>query len=336
MSTSSRTRVLGRWWSRLSNDTRRLILAVSICLLTHVPAGVIAQAGGAQGGGDPVAILIGAGDIARCESDGDEITAALLDSVVAEATVPTVVFTLGDNAYERATDQKFRDCYDPTWGRHKEITRPVPGNHDYKNGFMWFVFGGHAHPYFDYFDSFSGQAGDRGDGWYYYELGGWDVYALNSNDGKSVKRDSRQWEWLSAELETRQGTCSIAYLHHPRFSISKHGDNDKMRDVWALLARDGIDVLIAGHEHNYQRFDPQDLDGNPDEVGIRQFVVGTGGTDLVPTEKETVGNFVRWTADHHGVLKLTLYRDRYDWEFIVEDGSVWESGSSVCQNMRSR
>jgi len=320
----------------LYNDTRRLILAVGFCALTQVPAGVHAQSGGAQGRGDPVAILVGAGDIAHCESNGDEITAALLDSVVGDATVPTVVFTLGDNVYERATDQKFRDCYDPTWGRHKEITRPVPGNHDYKNGFLWFVLGGHANPYFEYFDAFPGQAGDRGDGWYYYELGGWDVYALDSNDGKSVKRDSRQWQWLSGELETRRSLCSIAYLHHPRFSISKHGDNDKMRDVWVLLAQNGIDVLLAGHEHNYQRFDPQDVDGTPDDTGIRQFVVGTGGTYLVLDEDETIGNFVRWTSDHHGVLKLTLYHDRYDWEFIVEDGTVWDAGSSGCQNRGSR
>ncbi|UCD24487.1 MAG: metallophosphoesterase [Gemmatimonadota bacterium] len=284
----------------------------------------------------PVAILVGAGDIARCESNGDEITAALLDSIVAEATVPTVVFTVGDNAYERATDGKFRECYDPTWGRHKAITRPVPGNHDYKNGFLWFLLGGNASPYFDYFDAFPGQAGDRGDGWYHYQLADWDIYALNSNDGKTVKRDSRQWEWLSRELRERQSTCSIAYLHHPRFSVSKHGDNAKMQDLWDLLTQNGIDIMIAGHDHNYQRFDPQDADGAPEESGIRQFVVGTGGTYLVLEEDETSGQLARWTPDHHGVLKLTLYRERYEWEFIVEDGSVWDAGSSSCQNTRGR
>ena len=315
--------------SKLTSRLRRWILVVCVCWTLPSPSGILAQ-----NVGESTAVLVGAGDIARCDSEGDEITASLLDSIVGESTVSTVVFTLGDNAYERATREKFAECYDPTWGRHKDITRPVPGNHDYKNGFLWFVLGGNADPYFDYFSAFPGQAGERGDGWYHYELGGWDVYALNSNDGKTVKQDSRQWDWLSGELATRSSTCSIAYLHHPRFSISKHGDNEKMRDVWKLLAQNGVDILIAGHDHNYQRFDPQDADGDSDEIGIRQFVVGTGGTYLFAEEDETRGNMVRWTPEHHGVLKLTLRPDRYEWEFIVEDGTVWDSGSSPCQNNR--
>jgi hypothetical protein len=107
-----------------------------------------------------------------------------------------------------------------------------------------------------------------------------------------------------------------------------------MRGLWELLAQSGLDIRIAGHDHNYQRFDPQDNDGNPDQAGLRQFVVGTGGTYLVAEEKETRGQLVRWTREHHGVLKLTLHLDRYDWEFIVEDGTVWDSGSSPCQNNR--
>jgi alkaline phosphatase len=304
-------------------------MVIGICCALAAPLNVLAQ-----GVGGIKAILVGAGDIARCESEGDEVTASLLDSIVGESAVPTVVFTLGDNVYERATRDKYSECYDPTWGRHKEITRPVPGNHEYKNGFLWFVFGGNANPYFEYFNAFPGQAGDPGDGWYHYELGGWGVYALNSNDGKTVKPDSRQWEWLAGELTRNSSTCSIAYLHHPPFSVSKHGDNDRMRDLWKLLAESGVDLLLAGHDHNYQRFDPQDEEGAADSAGIRQFVVGTGGTYLVEEEDETRGRLVRWTPVHHGVLKLSLYHDRYDWEFIVEDGTVWDSGSSACQNSR--
>jgi alkaline phosphatase len=278
--------------------------------------------------------MVGAGDIARCESNGDELTAALLDSVVVDATAPTIVFTLGDNAYERATEEKLRECYEPTWGRHKSITRPVPGNHDYKNGFMWFILEGHAGPYFDYFNVFPGQAGERGDGWYHYQHGGWDVYALNTNRGKRVEPASPQWDWLRSELMQRPNRCSIAYMHHPRFSTSKHGDNEKTRDVWELLAQYGVDVVMVGHDHNYQRFDPQDSDGRSSEIGIRQFVVGTGGTYLVAENDGTAGALARWTAAHHGVLKLTLRSDGYDWEFIIEDGTVWDSGSSVCQNTR--
>ena len=310
------------------------VAAVSLCAAALASHGLQGQAVRPDSISPGVAVLVGAGDIARCESDGDEQTAALLDSVVSDATVPSVVFTLGDNAYGRATREKFWECYEPTWGRHKSITRPVPGNHDYRNGFMWFILGGHAGPYFDYFSVFPGQAGERDDGWYHYQHGGWDVYALNTNQGKRVEPGSRQWVWLQNELERRPNQCSIAYMHHPRFSTSKHGDNERMRDTWELLAQYGVDVILAGHDHNYQRFDAQDGDGRPSDIGIRQFVVGTGGTYLHTEDRGTSGALVRWTAAHHGVLKLTLHAGSYFWEFIVEDGTVWDSGSSVCQNTR--
>ncbi|UCG89189.1 MAG: metallophosphoesterase [Gemmatimonadota bacterium] len=317
----------------MSSIVQRYVTVIGLCA-TLAPRGFQAQEAQPDSASRALAVLVGAGDVARCESDGDEVTAALLDSIVGEAAVPTVVFTLGDNAYGRGTEEKFRECYEPSWGRFKSITRPVPGNHDYKNGFMWFVLGGHAGPYFDHFNAFRGQAGDRGDGWYHYQHGGWDVYALNTNEGRRVEPASRQWEWLQSELAHRTNRCSVAYMHHPRFSTSRHGDNDRMRDVWELLAQHGIDIFIAGHDHNYQRFDPQDPDGRPSEIGIRQFVVGTGGTYLVTRNQGTSGVLARWTAVHHGVLKLTLRADAYDWEFIVENGAVWDSGSSVCQNTR--
>jgi hypothetical protein len=322
-----------KWWSRLAEKRLRVICVLSGSLLA-VPPMLAAQLPASGGGAIDAAVLVGAGDIANCDSDGDELTASLLDSILAE-NENAVVFTLGDNVYGRGTEENFAKCYDPTWGRHKAVTRPVPGNHDYKNGFLWFVVGGHAGPYFDYFNSFAGQAGDRGDGWYMYELGDWDVYALNTNKGKRVKRDSRQWRWLRSTLREHRSSCSIAYVHHPRFGAGNHGDNDGMVDTWDLLEQYGVDILLAGHEHSYQRFGAERSDGTPSKIGIRQFVVGTGGTFLVNKRQKTKGSLEKWTADYHGVLKLTLHPDGYDWEFITTDGVVWDSGSSSCQNSRN-
>jgi hypothetical protein len=255
-----------------------------------------------------------------------------MDSLLNDATVPATVAAFGDLAYERGTAGTFARCYQPTWGRFKSLTRPVPGNHDYMNGFLWFLFGGHADPYFDYFDSFPGQAGDPGDGWYRYSVGSWDVYALNSGKDGKIKPDSRQWNWLEDELRLNPARCSLVYVHNPRFSTGKHRDNEKMWDVWDLLARNGVDVWLSGHDHNYQRFHPQTADGVRNASGIRQFIVGTGGTYLYTQTRETAGQLDRRTSEHHGVIKLVLRPDGYDWEFIVGDGVVWDSGSSSCQN----
>ena len=290
--------------------------------------------GPAVAAGDTVAVLVGAGDVGQCGSDGAELTARLIDSLIEDTAVPLQVFLPGDVAYPRGTSRDFTRCYDPTWGRFKSLTRPVPGNHEYKNGFLWFLLGGHADPYFAYFDAFPGQAGDRGDGWYHYEHGGWDVYALNSGKGGSIQPSSRQWSWLTAQLAADSAPCAVAYVHHPLFGAGKHGDKGSMREVWDLLTQDGVDLLITGHEHSYQRYRPQTSGGQPDPTGIRQLIVGTGGAYLHRQSQPTEGQLDRFTNQHHGVLKLTLRANGYDWEFIVADGTVWDRGSSLCQNSR--
>jgi hypothetical protein len=289
----------------------------------------------APGLADTVALFIGAADVAECNSDGDEATAHLIDSLLADATVPATVFVAGDLAYPRGTYGDFARCYDPSWGRFKSITRPVPGNHEYKNGFLWFLFGGHANPYFEYFDAYPGQAGDPGDGWYHYVLGRWDIYALNTGENSKLPRGSRQWAWLEEELGANEGNCSLAYLHHPRFTNGKHADNESLGEVWELLAEHGTDLWLSGHDHNYQRYHPQTSTGQRDSTGIRQFIVGMGGANLYEHVRETRGQLDRRLSGHHGVLKLTLRSDRYDWELILRDGTVWDRGTSPCQNPRS-
>jgi acid phosphatase type 7 len=264
---------------------------------------------------DPV--LVGAGDIAACDNDGDERTAKLLDKI------PGTVFTLGDNAYPNGTAQQFERCYDPTWGRHKARTRPAPGNHDYRMA--------GAEAYFAYFGA---SAGDPKKGYYSYDLGAWHVIVVNSNCGEigGCKAGSAQEKWIREDLAEHPTPCAVAMWHHPRFSSgTEHGNDSEMRDIWRALQQGGVDLALGGHEHNYERFAPQDAEGTPDpEHGIREFVVGTGGKSLYPLGTPLPTSEVR-NDTTYGVLKLTLHPDSYDWQFVpVEGGSFADSGTANC------
>ena len=238
-------------------------------------------------GEDPV--LVGSGDIAHCRSDGDEITASMLDNI------PGTVFTTGDNVYRDGTPEEFANCYDPTWGRHKDRTYPSPGNHDYHTA--------DAAGYFEYFGS---RAGEPGEGYYSYDLGTWHIISLNSNI--SVEAGSPQDEWLRADLAAHPAACTLAYWHHPRFSSGTvHGSDEDMEPLWQALYEYGADVVLVGHEHNYERFAPQDPQGNADpERGIRQFVIGSGGRSHYTFGPPIANSEVR-NSDTNGFLKITLH-----------------------------
>ena len=254
-------------------------------------------------------VLVGAGDIGVCGSAGAEGTAALLDGIGG------TVFTSGDNAYPQGSAADFRNCYDPTWGRHKARTRPAPGNHDYEAP--------GAAPYFAYFGP---NAGPPGLGYYSFELGPWHVVSLNSN--VPAGQGSPQYQWLAADLAERDARCVAAIWHHPLFSSAQNGPSPVMRDVWRLLQAARADIAVVGHEHAYERFAPLDDGGRPTTSGIRQFIVGTGGAPLYPFITVAPGSEVRIST--WGVLKLTLNPDAYAWEFIVLGGSVRDSGSGSC------
>lgn len=260
---------------------------------------------------DPV--FVGAGDIGDCKSSGDEITAALLDEI------DGTVFTLGDNAYPKGTSLQFANCYDPSWGRHKPRTRPSPGNHDYATP--------GAQPYYAYFGS---RAGPGGKDYYSYDLGTWHIISLNSNI--KAGSSSPQAKWLRSDLAAHPAACTLAYWHHAVFSSGKHGPfNPKMAKLWRILDEAEVDVVLAAHDHIYERFAPQDADGQADPDGIRQFVVGTGGGEtlypfeIIPQNSEIRDNSAR------GVLKLTLRPGRYEWEFVPQPGKTFaDTGSGVC------
>ena len=258
-------------------------------------------------------VFVGAGDIADCELDGDEQTARLLDSI------PGTVFTTGDNAYGSGTDSEFGSCYAPSWGRHRERTRPSLGNHDYRTL--------KGAPYFSYYGV---GAGDRGRGYYSYDLGAWHIISLNSNI--NMRPGSRQERWLRADLAATRAQCVLAYWHHPRFSSgSEHGNEPKTEPLWQALYDYGADVVLAGHEHNYERFAPQTPEGVADSVrGIREFVVGTGGAEHYGFGPPIATSEVR-NGDTWGVLKLTLEPGAYRWQFIPVPGKTFsDSGSARC------
>jgi acid phosphatase type 7 len=256
---------------------------------------------------DPV--LMGAGDIASCSSTGDEATAKLLDSISG------TVFTAGDNAYDSGTSAEFSNYYQPTWGRHKARTKPVPGNHEYQtpgaSGYFGYFFGGNVVQY------------------YSYNLGNWHTVALDSNIARDAS--SPQVTWLKNDLAQDTHPCEVAYFHHPLFSSGEHGNDTSQRAIWDALYAAGVDVVINGHDHDYERFALQRPDGTPDTTGgIREFVVGTGGKDLRPFSSIKANSEVRNSTDH-GVLKMTLHPNSYDWQFIPIAGkSFTDSGSDTC------
>ena len=261
-------------------------------------------------------VIVAAGDIADCPSDGDEATARLV--VGMEGTV----LTLGDNAYEDGTAQDFSECYEPTWGQFKERTRPAPGNHEYETE--------GAAAYFDYFGEAAGQPGK---GYYSYELGRWHIVALNSNcEDVGCTGSSPQVKWLEADLAKDAKSCTLAYFHYPLFSSGEYRPGIReVKPFWEALYAADVDVVLNGHDHNYQRFAPQDPNGNADpQRGIREFVVGTGGRSHY-TILGPIANSEVYNDDTYGVLKLTLRPESYEWRFLPVEGETFtDSGSARC------
>jgi hypothetical protein len=303
-------------------------------------------------------VLVGAGDIAACDTRyQDEATALLLDGIAG------TVMAAGDEAYPSGSTKDF-ECYDASWGRHKDRTRPAPGNHEY-------ITPG-ALGYFTYFE----ESSNPPLGYYSYNLGSWHVIVLNSTPqvymcyppevheaeeeitwvpewgdpppplpagvtpdrktgptiGRACAGDLVQQAWLAADLFAhRDYRCTIAYFHHPRFSSGEHGNHYQMQKVWDLLYTFDADVVVSGHDHLYERFGQQDPEGKRDpKRGIRQFTVGTGGAPLYPFE-EIQPHTQRRNNTTHGVLKLTLGDGAYGWQFVpVAGGTFTDFGTGAC------
>jgi hypothetical protein len=339
--------------SPAAHSTRLVVLAGAAALAIAVGLAAVDGSvgiGGSSAGGAAAApelpppaegevVIAAAGDIA-CDraprEHGSCVHGATADAVAADTDV-SAVLALGDLQYECGELANFRQFYDPTWGRFKDLTRPVPGNHEY-------AVGARCEPgtargaagYFDYWNGVgadTGPAGDRTRGYYSYDLGAWHVIALNANCGEvgGCEADSPQGVWLQEDLAAHPSECTLAYWHQPRFSSGTHGGDEAVDGFWRLLYDAGADVVLNGHDHSYERFAPQTPDGASDPGrGIRQFVVGTGGAALRPIPREAPNSELR-DAMTHGYVRMTLRSGGYDWQFVpVAGGSFTDSGTGAC------
>ncbi len=276
-------------------------------------------------------MMIGAGDIAVCGTSRDEATARIVDSVITAASaekVESAVFTLGDNAYPSGSagpDDDLQQCFSPSWGspRISSIIHPSPGNHDYDSG--------NGEPYFAYFGE---RAGPSGKGYYSYDVGEWHVVSLNSELYFEAGDDSearQQEDWLRNDLKDHRRLCTLAYFHRPFFSSGRYGTTREVQPLWSILYEAGADLVLNGHEHDYERFLPQTPAGDADAAkGIAQIIAGTGGAGLRGVHEPFARNSAFRIHGHHGVLKLTLGAGEYRHAFLDTDGRVWDAGGGKC------
>jgi 3',5'-cyclic AMP phosphodiesterase CpdA len=276
----------------------RLQMRAAAALAAFVSASALAA------GVDPGITVYAAGDIARCAYPDPAYSVAAETAATVAAGLAqdprAVVLALGDLTYPVGAAKEFSDCYAPTWGRFKDRTWPAPGNHEYYTP--------GAKPYFAYWGARAGR------GYYSFELGTWHVISLDSN--LAPAQHAAQLDWLRADLARHPARCTLAYWHHPLYSSGGHGSVPKMRDAWKLLYDAGAELVLSGHDHDYERFAPQDADGRLDPArGIRQFVVGTGGAYPTPFLLTVAHSEVR-DSNRTGVLRLQLYAGGYGWEFV--------------------
>jgi hypothetical protein len=264
---------------------------------------------------DPV--LVGAGDIAICKRADSAITAKMIESM------PGTVFIAGDASNDEGKADQYRDCFSPTWGQLLGRIRAAVGNHDYDTK--------NAAPYYAYFGA---AAGPVGKGYYSYDLRTWHIIVLNS-ECKYVggcQKNSPEEQWLRADLAAHPNKCTLAIWHRPRFCSGEEGEDDEVSDFWEDLYEAGTELVLNGHNHLYERFAPQDPDGNFDpQKGIREFVVGTGGATLERFQDLPAANSEVRIAKSFGVLKLTLYKNSYNWHFYQQPGKKQtDTGGADC------
>ncbi len=293
-------------------------------------------------GSDPV--VAAAGDIA-CNtaptSAGSSCHYGLTAQAIAADPTITDVLTLGDNQYTCGEYSNFLTYYDPTWGSFKIRTHPSIGNHEYNTapttaGCQPTATTPGAKGYFDYWngvDVAAGPAGDRSKGYYSYDIGSWHLIALNSNCAQvgGCAAGSAQETWLKSDLAAHPTECTLAYWHHPRWSSGMHGSNTSTSAFWNDLYAAGADLVLNGHDHDYERFAPQTPSGAFDPAsGIREFVVGTGGRSHYAFTAALPNSELR-NADTFGILKLSLHQQSYDWQFVAEPGASFsDAGSGAC------
>ena len=276
---------------------------------TEQPGSTVPPTGAPPPAGFGVATFSAVADIGWCGSPGVAQTAALLGRFTDD------ILMLGDLAYPNGTAADFRRCFDPEYGRFRARARPGPGNHEYD------VAGGEG-----YFSYFGEAAGPGRQGYYAFRAASWQVLMLNS--AVPIARGSAQYQWVREQLAQR-ARCTVAALHHPFDSSGNHGPTPWLRDIWELLYEGGAEVVLNGHDHNYERIAPQTADRQLDLArGIRQFTVGTGGAPLYPQSRRTANSEVFIQA--WGVLRLSLEPTQYQWAFLDVTGAELDRGAAAC------
>ncbi|MEO8336395.1 MAG: PKD domain-containing protein [bacterium] len=305
-------------------------LALHACVRGEAPTSVSGRAVARDEihvAADPV--IVAAGDIV-CGNNtpaGTPCKHAQTASLIG-AINPDAVLPLGDNQYENGTLTEFNTLYGPTWGAYKSITYPAVGNHEYQTA--------NASGYFDYFNGVgvqTGRAGDRNKGYYSFDLGAWHLISLNSNCASigGCGAGSAQEVWLRADLAAHPNVCTLAYWHHPLFSSGVHGNDPSTQALWKALTDFNADVVLSGHDHNYERFARQTSTGVLDNAhGVRSFVVGTGGKEQRALGVPRANSELRANSSL-GILKLTLHPASFDWQFVPVPGDpLNDAGSQAC------
>jgi hypothetical protein len=321
-----------------SKLTARIVVVANVLLAVALAVTVAPTAGAASS-----VTIAAAGDIA-CKPQGLYFDGSMADycqfrataeAIKAELDAGTVqeVFALGDTQYSSGTMYQYLNSYDPTWGTFKVTTRPTPGNHEYLTP--------NAADYFEYFAPTTPEI-SAGRYYYSYDLGSWHVIVLDSNckylPGPTWNPDngcvmgSPQMDWLAQDLANDAATCTLAYWHHPMFSSAESGFNQKTLPFWKVLYANGVDVVLNGHRHVYERFAPQDPDGTVDpQNGMVEFIAGTGGDDHGVLQPSAAPNEIVRDNTSFGYLKLVLETFGYSYQFVpVAGGSFTDSGTGTC------
>jgi hypothetical protein len=297
--------------------TRRLLSAVTVLALglallvtPHLGAGRPYRSPGPLPSFPAGAsVLLAVGDVGTCQDSHDEAVAALA------ARLPGSIALLGDVVYPDGGLPDYEKCFDPAWGPLRARIHPAQGNHDFEAAGLT-----------GYYDYFGAAAGTPAEGWYSYDLGSWHLIVLNS-DCPSVGGcgdGSPQLTWLKADLQAHPATCTLAYWHHPRYSSGQHGNDPRTEPFWQALAAAGADLVLSGHDHDYERLAPVE--------GIRSFVVGTGGHSLIPFTRSPDQQTELRVDDSYGLLALLLLDGAYRWQFVPIPGDeLTDTGTASCR-----
>jgi 3',5'-cyclic AMP phosphodiesterase CpdA len=227
------------------------------------------------------------------------------------------ILLAGDLAYPSGTMEEFRNCFEPTYGRFKSRMRASPGNHDY-------VASVSADSYFTYFGE---RSGPNRLGYYSFKAGEWTIMMLNSN--VPINRTSAQFAFIRTTMTQSPTRCTMAVLHHPFDSSGINGPTPSLRDAWELMYNLGADVVVAGHDHLYERHAPVNADSRRDDAkGIRQFTAGTGGAPLYNRVRQALNSEIMIST--WGVLRFKLDPALYEWQFVDMNGTVLDQGLNIC------